>query len=274
MESGRRNHGDAAIVAIAVCAIALVVVAGILTGYVIGHNNGHTATPTSTGGGGGTTSVSGGGGSTGGSTTGTSTVSAQVAFGAHAFVQFACAQCHGEQGAGGVSPDVPALQGLAQSLTVQQLTSIIEHGAGVSSNPTKPFMPIWHGIVSKHQISALVAYMKAGFPAVDGATSLTVPAGQGGAVAGLILYQRYGCINCHGPNGLGGVPSPASPDKTVPPLSGKDFRAEFNTPQKIADVIRSGSVIGKAPIVSMPHWGTILSDQQIAELIAYIDNLS
>jgi mono/diheme cytochrome c family protein len=39
-------------------------------------------------------------------------------------------------------------------------------------------------------------------------------------------------------------------------------------------VIRSGSVIGKAPIVSMPHWGTILTDQQIAALIAYIDNLS
>ena len=272
MESGRRNHGDAAIVAIAVSAIALVVVAGVLTGYVIGHNNGHTATPTSRPASTGSTST--GGSSTGGSTTGTSNVSDKVAFGAHAFVQFACAQCHGEQGKGGVSPDVPALQGLAQSLTVAQLTNIIEHGAGVSTNPTKPFMPIWHGIVSKHQINALVAYMKAGFPAVDGATSLTVPTGQGGAVAGLILYQRYGCINCHGPNGLGGVPNPQSPDTVVPPLSGKDFRAQFNTPQKIADVIRSGSVIGKAPIVSMPHWGTILSDQQISELIAYIDNLS
>jgi mono/diheme cytochrome c family protein len=271
MESGRQRHSDAAIVAIAVAAIALVVVGGVLTGYVIGHNNGHTATPTSMPASTGSTST----GSSGtGGTTGTTNVSDKVAFGAHAFVQFACAQCHGEQGAGGVSPDVPALQQIAKGLTVAQLTDIIEHGAGVSTNPTKPFMPIWHGIVSKHQISALVAYMKAGFPAVDGATALTVPTGQGGAVAGLILYQRYGCINCHGPNGLGGVPNPQSPDKSVPPLSGADFRAQFNTPQKIADVIRSGSVIGKAPIVSMPHWGTILSDQQISELIAYIDNLS
>ena len=38
-------------------------------------------------------------------------------------------------------------------------------------------------------------------------------------------------------------------------------------------MIRSGSVIGKAPIVSMPHWGGILSDQQIAELTAYLKTL-
>jgi mono/diheme cytochrome c family protein len=33
-------------------------------------------------------------------------------------------------------------------------------------------------------------------------------------------------------------------------------------------------VIGKAPIVSMPHWGTILTDQQIAQLVAYIKTLT
>jgi mono/diheme cytochrome c family protein len=266
MKPGAPDRSDGAMVAIAVAAIALVVVGGILTGYLIGHNNQSTATPASS-----PAPAGSGGGST---TPAPSTVSEQVAFGAHAFLQFACAQCHGDRGAGGVSPDVPALTSIAQGLTVAQLSSIIEHGAGVSSDPTKPFMPIWHGIVSKKQVSALVAYMKAGFPAVPDATALTVPQDQGDAVAGLILYQRYGCINCHGPNGLGGVPSPASPDKTVPPISGPDFRAEFNTPQKIADVIRSGSVIGKAPIVSMPHWGSILTDQQIRQLIAYIDTLS
>jgi mono/diheme cytochrome c family protein len=101
----------------------------------------------------------------------------------------------------------------------------------------------------------------------------SVPSGQGAAVAGAGLYVRYGCINCHGPNGLGGVPNPLSPDKTIPVLSGQDFRHQFNTDAKIAAVIRSGSVIGKAPIVSMPHWGGILSKQQIAELIAYLKTL-
>ena len=53
--------------------------------------------------------------------------------------------------------------------------------------------------------------------------------------------QRYGCVNCHGLNGLGGVPNPQSPDKSIPPLSGADFFGEFNTDKKIIDVIRSGS---------------------------------
>jgi mono/diheme cytochrome c family protein len=88
-----------------------------------------------------------------------------------------------------------------------------------------------------------------------------------------LLYQRYGCINCHGPNGLGGVPNPQSPDKAIPSLSGADFFNEFNTDAKITNVIRSGSVIGRAPIVSMPHWGGIIPDQQLQALVAYIKTL-
>ena len=41
-----------------------------------------------------------------------------VAAGAHDFVQFACAACHGSLGRGGVSPYVPALSGVGKSLTV------------------------------------------------------------------------------------------------------------------------------------------------------------
>src|SRR5207248_966994 len=144
---------------------------------------------------------------------------------------------------------------LRTSLTAAQLSSIIEHGAGVSANPTHPYMPIWHGIVSKHQISDLVAYIHAGLPSVRGAAPAIVPTNQGLAVEGQAIYLRDGCVNCHGPNGLGGVPNPSSPDKTIPPLSGSEFRAQFNTSLKIKDVIVSGSVLGRAPIVSMPHWG-------------------
>ena len=200
-------------------------------------------------------------------------VSSEVAVGARAFSQFACAQCHGPRGDGSVSADVPGLQAVASTLTTQQLTQIIEHGAGVSSDPTKPYMPVWKGVVSKGQINALVAYIKAGFPAVPGTAVASVPTDQGDVVAGMVLYDSFGCVNCHGPNGLGGVPNPASPDGTIPPLVGADFHHEFND-QAIADVIRSGSVLGKAPIVSMPHWGGILTDAEIHQLVAYIDSLT
>ena len=144
----------------------------------------------------------------------------QVAAGAHTFVQFACVQCHGFQGRGGVDPAVPALTTVGQSLTVAQLTHIINHGLGASADPKQPYMPVWGEVISKTQVSDLVAYIRAGLPAVADTSPVSVPAGQGAAVAGAALYVRYGCINCHGPNGLGGVPNPLSPDKTIPPLSG------------------------------------------------------
>jgi len=205
-------------------------------------------------------------------TNGAAAVSPSVASGAHLFVQFACVQCHGLQGQGGVSPDVPALKG-ASSLTAAQLRTIIDHGLGESANPTKPYMPVWGAVISNRQVSDLVSYIHAGLPAVSTASPLPVPQGQGAAVEGATLYVNYGCINCHGPNGLGGVPNPLSPDKTIPPLSGQDFRHEFNTDAKIAAVIRSGSVIGKAPIVSMPHWCGIIPDAQLQELVAYLKTL-
>jgi cbb3-type cytochrome c oxidase subunit III len=204
---------------------------------------------------------------------GETSVSNTVAAGAHDFQQFACAQCHGDRGRGGVSPDVPALTQVGKQLTVKQLKQIIDHGLGESANPTKPYMPVWGEVISARQVSDLVAYIRAGLPAVPGATATPVITAQGPAVEGALLYQRYGCINCHGPNGLGGVPNPQSPDKSIPPLSGADFFKEFNTDQKITDVIRSGSVIGRAPIVSMPHWGGIISDQRLQALVAYIKTL-
>ena len=134
-------------------------------------------------------------------------------------------------------------------------------------------MPVWGAVISKTQVSDLIAYLRAGLPAVPTAEPPTIPRGQGAAVEGAALYVRYGCLNCHGPNGLGGVPNPQSPDKTIPPLSGQDFRKEFNTDAKIIAMIRSGSVIGKAPIVSMPHWGGIIPEDQLRALVAYITTL-
>jgi mono/diheme cytochrome c family protein len=197
----------------------------------------------------------------------------QVAAGAHYFVQFACSACHGEQGRGGVSPEVPALKPLAKVLTVSALTKIITQGLGESKNPKKPYMPVWRAVISNVQVADLVAYIRAGLPTVQYATPVPVPRNQGPIVAGLAAYVHYGCINCHGPNGLGGVPNPQSPDKTIPPLSGQDFRKEFNTDAKILAVIRSGSVIGRQPIASMPHWGGIIPGWQLQALVEYLKTL-
>jgi len=238
---------------------ALAIAVGVIA-YAAGHYGEQTSTVTVT---------------NAASTTPTSypPVSSTVAAGAHTFIQFACVQCHGMQGKGGVDPAVPALSKIKDTLTVAQLTQIIDHGLGVAADPKQPYMPVWGQVLSKTQVSNLVTYIRAGLPPVADTTPVPVPVGQGDAVAGAALYVRFGCVNCHGPNGLGGVPNPQSPDTVIPPLSGQGFRHDFPTDKAIAAIIRSGSVIGKAPIVSMPHWGGILSDQQIAQLIAYLKTL-
>jgi mono/diheme cytochrome c family protein len=244
------------LVVVSSVAIALAVAIG-LVGFAAGHYTRATSTVTVAG----TT------------TTSSSTVDPHVAAGAHDFVQFACAQCHGDRGQGGVSPDVPALTRIGQQLTPRTLRSIIDHGLGESANPSKPYMPVWGEVISGHQVNDLVSYIRAGLPEVPTATPPEIPQGQGAAVEGAALYTRYGCINCHGPNGLGGVPNPQAEDKTIPSLSGADFRSEFNTDAKIIDIIRTGSVIGRAPIVSMPHWGGIIPAEQLRAITAYIKTL-
>jgi mono/diheme cytochrome c family protein len=251
---------DAALEAAWVLSVLFLVGVAGVTGWAIGNGNGNK------------TSV-GAAVSTSTQATQALTVDPDVAAGAHDFVQFACAQCHGEQGRGGVSPDVPALTGVARAFTAARLRTIIKHGLGESKNPSKPYMPVWGEVISKHQVSDLIAYLRAGLPVVPTAVAPPIPSGQGLAVEGASLYVRYGCINCHGPNGLGGVPNPLSPDKTIPPLSGLAFRQEFNTDAKIIAVIRAGSVIGRAPIVSMPHWGGIIPNQQLQALVTYLKTL-
>jgi mono/diheme cytochrome c family protein len=254
---GKRD--DALLALLAALVIAVVATVGIVA-WAAGHSTRSTTALT----------VTSAGATTGGPV---EQIDPAVAAGAHDFVQFACAQCHGEQGKGGVSPDVPALTAVGKEETVAQLRQIIDHGLGESANPTKPYMPVWGEVISRQQVSDLVAYLRAGLPAVPDAVPTAVPQGQGQAVAGAALYVKFGCINCHGPNGLGGVPNPQSPDETIPPLSGIDFRDEFDTPAKIKEIIRTGSVLGRAPIVSMPHWGGILTEADYDALVAYIDTL-
>ena len=185
--------------------------------------------------------------------------------GAHAFNQFACAQCHGDRGVGGVSPDVPALQSIAPNLTVAQLTSIIEHGAGVSSNPDPPV----HADLARHHRKA--ADLRTGrlhegwLPAGSGRHAAARAPTRETPSLGKRCTSGTAASTATARTALGGVPNPQSPDTVIPPLVGKDFHSQFSD-KDIAQIIRTGSVIGKAPIVSMPHWGTILTDKQIAQL--------
>jgi hypothetical protein len=86
-----------------------------------------------------------------------------------------------------------------------------------------------------------------------------------GTVAGPVLYDSR-LRQRHGPNGLGACLTRLT-RRHDPAAGWRRLPYEFND-QAIADVIRSGSVLGKAPIVGC-HWG--LTDAEIHQLVAYID---
>jgi mono/diheme cytochrome c family protein len=200
-------------------------------------------------------------------------IPANVVAGGYDYVRFACGTCHGWKGEG-PNPQIPPLNVASKEFTAAQMRTIIDKGAPnpLPKDPKAPFMPVWGQVISDRQIDNLVAYIQAGLPEVPGALPRAVPSGSSDDAAGAILYEKYGCINCHGPNGLGGVPDPANPEKAIPALTGADFRKEF-PPDAIAQVITSGSVLGKQPITSMPHWGGVLTDAEIKQLVAFIETL-
>src|SRR6516165_5641934 len=82
--------------AVIAAGVAVAIAVGVVA-YAAGHYGERTKTVTTQAAGPSTTVVT------------SSNVSPQVAAGAHTFVQFACVQCHGPQGSGGVDPAVPAL---------------------------------------------------------------------------------------------------------------------------------------------------------------------
>jgi len=205
------------------------------------------------------------------------TVNPTLAQGGQNFVRFACAACHGMQGKGGPDPSVPMLTSVGSTLSQAQIESIIADGVPGQvvkggSGTSAPYMPTWRNILSKQQITELAQYIGAGLPAVPGAVNQPAPTGQGDVVAGAVYFERYGCENCHGANGLGGVINP-SPDGTIPPLGGPAFDKQFPTTSSVTDVITSGSVIGKNPITSMPHWGGIIPQAEMNQMVAYIRTL-
>src|SRR5438105_6799873 len=102
--------------------IALAVAVGVVA-YAAGHYGERTVTVTTQAAGRSTTPPT------------YARVSPAVAAGAHTFVQFGCVDCHGALGRGGIDPAVPALKTVGGSVTVAQLTHIIDHGLGASANP-------------------------------------------------------------------------------------------------------------------------------------------
>jgi mono/diheme cytochrome c family protein/predicted lipoprotein with Yx(FWY)xxD motif len=214
-----------------------------------------------------------------------------------------CTPCHGIEGQG---VDAPALRNnpFVQSAGDQAVFETIADGRPDTE------MPAWlqskGGPLTDQQIANVVAYLHTFQGAAQLPTATPMPPeptetalppgaptpeparpsepGGPGPAAGLTGNITNGepdfglfCAKCHGPQGVQGIPNPGSDDGSVPPLNPIDPTIANQNPQifgtNVDLFIEHGSVPeGPSPLILMPSFGDskMLSDQQIADLIAYV----
>ena len=93
-------------------------------------------------------------------------------------------------------------------------------------------MPVWGDVISDpgHRPDRVPPRRAAAVPSAE---TPTVARGQGDVVEGGALYSALRLRQLPRPQRSGRRTQPATPDKTIPPLSGEDFHKEFNTDAKI-----------------------------------------
>jgi mono/diheme cytochrome c family protein len=160
-----------------------------------------------------------------------------------------CASCHGSQGEGGVGT-VLNNKTLLKNTFDEVFFSVIR--SGVPSTQ----MPAWSvdfgGPLTDEDIRSVVAFIRAWEPT---APEIEPEVLKPSPTRGALLFETT-CAVCHGSEGIGGEIGP-----------------DVNEPGRLAEqdddwyrgVIRHGR-----PAKGMPTWGTVLSPEQIEDLIALI----
>jgi mono/diheme cytochrome c family protein len=233
---------------------------------------------------------------------------ASAAYGAP-FYQLHCTRCHGVQGEG---VDAPPLRNSQFILTAgdQNVFDTIADGRPGTEMPA--WLRIKGGPLVDAEIGDVVAYLYTlqEVAVLPPATPMppepteappppnaptpeparpSLPGGPGPAASltgdvakGEVDFGDF-CAVCHGPEGREevGVPNPGSDDGIVPELNPIDPTIASADPKVFATnldlFVRHGSVPeGPAPLIMMPSFGEdqMLSEQQIANLIAYLMHLN
>jgi mono/diheme cytochrome c family protein len=225
-----------------------------------------------------------------------------AALGAPIYLQY-CSPCHGAEGEG---VDAPPLRNNQYVQTAGDQALQITVAEGVPGTEMPAWLQANGGPLTDEQIASVVDYMRKlqGLSALPTATPVageeeqpappaggptpeparpSEPGGPGPAASmigdverGRVSFGTY-CAACHGPEGVQGIPNPGSDDGTVPELNPIDFTIVSSDPKVFAvnvDLfIEHGSVPeGPGPLIMMPFFGDakMLTDQQIADLIAYV----
>lgn len=173
---------------------------------------------------------------------------AAIAAGAELY-QANCAGCHGEQGEG---VDAPALNNLAVLRDTPDETFFDLTANGVPGTEMPAWLQARGGPFTDEEIRQIVAFIRSWESTAPdlGRQRMRVDAQRGARI-----YAAT-CVICHGENGQGG---------SAPMLNDPARLQQFDD-EWYAETIAKGR-----PAQGMPVWGTVLSPQQIGDLVALID---
>jgi len=108
---------------------------------------------------------------------------------------------------------------------------------------------------------------------------LATPAEDTAVARGRLVYERYGCVMCHGDDGAGGRENTNA--ETEGKIPGVIKVAEGYTEAELRRLVRNGTphigredANGPQPPYRMPGWGDRMSDDEVRDLVRYLFSLA
>ena len=186
-----------------------------------------------------------------------------------------CSICHGANAAGGyrlgsvVSPDVRwAKLGGDYNSNVSLVTGAILNGTDQAGKDLDPVMPRWKGSLTDQQVSDIITYLQTLTTDAPANQPLAAPAGSSRGAQ--LFYQD--CSLCHGSDGSGG--------KAVGPATSADLRwtklkGTYNGDVSliIRAILQGKDQDGKDLDPAMPRWSDALTQDQVQQIVAFLQTL-
>ncbi|MDE3067002.1 MAG: c-type cytochrome, partial [Verrucomicrobiota bacterium] len=210
-----------------------------------------------------------------------------------------CSACHSEDGLGKPAQAPPLAGSEWVAGDIQKLAHVPLAGLSgsieVKGRTWSLSMPPMGAALSDAQLAAVLSYIRSSWgnksDAVTADQIKAVRAGQGGNLPspaawakmtpierGREIYQQYGCAQCHGPDGQGGVPNAnAKTAQQVPALI--HVADGYSKSELIAFISKGERNVprmdpnGPPPPRFMPAWGGVISGSNLDYLADYLFSL-